>query len=286
MCVTTAEAKLSNTQLYAGDATLDGKYVHVLAYQNKAVNLTKSANSMILPFPVKTRMTKENVIDTSKFKDFLSDITMATKIQTRSFSKSLSIGVASGGAQVFDSGSYTIVLADDVSQIKSALESVPEDKRPTISDELLSSYKELYPESQIAVCCWDGTIEAEPLLFYYEPTNPNQLFVPTMDAHDGKAIHPFEFVKIDHNLSIKGYKTDDLDIKDRSAKVHYTSKLPELVEQLLPTYVYGTKLSSLYKNGDAHFSITDIKATKVATMKRGLSIKDPNMELRLTGWAA
>ena len=120
-------SKMSNTEIYVGEALYDNKVVHVLAYQNKAI--TNSPNCMILPFPTDKKMDDKNVIDTSKFSSFLSDITKASKIKTFSdvrIRRSMTLGAVRASALVFESGSYTVVLANNIDEIPEALSRVPE----------------------------------------------------------------------------------------------------------------------------------------------------------------
>ncbi len=171
MCCTFTKSVMSKTRIYVGEAERNGETVHVLAYQNAAK--TMGANAMVLPFPTYTAMGPDNVIDTRKFKNFLKDITEASREITKGFSadgmrRGMTLG-AKSVAQVFSVGSYTVVLADNVSQIPEALERVPADRRPTVSKNFLKGYGTLYPKSPIAVCCWNGAIEAEPLMWWYVP---------------------------------------------------------------------------------------------------------------------
>lgn len=250
MCITAARARLSDTLVYSGEGRRNGKDVHVLAYQNTADNEHHGANAMILPFPTTAAMGPENIIDTRSFKGFLKDITNATKIHMKSLGsdrRMRSASVAGAAAQVFDVGSYTVVLAEHVSQIPEALQRVPENKRPEISTRFLIGYGKLYPKQPVAVCCWNGHLQAEPLLWWYEPTNKNTLFVPTMDAHDGNAPDVNANVGADHIVSVGS----SLDHRiGHHYPVRYREQLPGEVRELLPSYVYATKLDGIYKNGD------------------------------------
>lgn len=299
MCITTSRATLSNTQLYVGEGTQNGEYVHVLAYSNKASALPRDWNSvaepnaMVLPFPTSHEMTEKNMVDTREFKSFLKDISKASKYQGKTLGVDsddvrLSRGMTKS-AQVFNLGSYTVVLAEDVNQIPEALTRVPEKKRPKITDEFLAGYGNMYPNQPIAVCCWEGTIEAEPLLWWYRPTNKDTLFIPTMDAHDGGPPDLNAMVKTDHMISVG---SNDNSRVGHHFQVRYTDRLPREVMQLLPSYVAGTKLKATVKNGDMFVDANKmgngskaykdmpeaIRATSLALVKQGQTI-------RLEGWA-
>jgi hypothetical protein len=243
MCVSSNPSVMSNTRLYAGEAEVEGKYAHVLAYQNKAQ--TRGPNAMILPLPARGDLGPKNMLDTREYRGFLDDISEATRHVTRgSRSMKSSYGIAQR-AQVFDVGSYTVVLAKSPDEVPEALALVPEAKRPTISQEMLDSFAQNYPSWPLAVCCWDGTIDAEPLLWWYEPRVPEVLFAPALDAHDGRAPDLHRQVDVDHNLSFGS----TLRTLPGASTVRYTS-MAALGSTLLPKAVVGTKLVRTMQNGD------------------------------------
>lgn len=287
MCITTSPAKLSNTLIYVGEGHTQGKDVHVLAYQNKATNQVSSPNAMVLPFPTNKEMGPDNVIDTREFKGFLKDISNATKHLTRSLGGPMLKSFSLNAAQVFDVGSYTVVLAENTNQIQDALKRVPENKRPTISDEFLAGYGALYPNQPVAVCCWDGTIEAEPLLWWYEPTWKGELFIPTMDAHDGNAPNVRANVKADHMISVGSADNSRV---GHHHPVFYKDQLPDNVRELLPNFVYGTQIKQSVQNGDMFVETRKMcagsKAYKdVPRARRGANSLDAIFEFEMMGWA-
>lgn len=262
MCCTFEKSEMSNTRIYVGEAQRQGKLVHVLAYQNSAIS--SGPNAMVLPFPTEVKMCQENVIDTTKFKNFLEDIGEASRHITKSAgSRGMTLGAVSFNtdglrAEVFDSGSYTVVLATNVWQIPEALSRVPAERRPSVSSDFLIGYNELYDGQPIAVCCWDGSIEAEPMLWWYEPTNSNALFIPTMDAHDGKAPKLGVKVDTDHLISVGSTNGNIGD------KVRYrdANKIPSDVKELLPLLVHGKKVHDRQPNGDSFVSVNTLHSTR------------------------
>lgn len=284
MCMTSAPAKLSGTLIYSGEGTRNDKKVHVLAYQNVASNQAPGPNAMILPFPTSQEMTEDNIVDTRQFKSFLKDITNATKMRTRSLgsdSRLMSKGIAFNSAKVFDVGSYTVVLAKEAWQIPEALTRVPEHKRPTISTKFLEGFSKLYKNQPIAVCCFDGTIEAEPLLWWYEPKMDGVLFIPTMDAHDGGPPKLSEAVQTDHIISVGSSQNSRV---GHHYPVSYKEAIPKDVRSLLPSYVYGTKLKSTYKNGDMFVDPNNMGTASTSYKDIPKAIRGANMiEAATTG---
>lgn len=290
MCCTIGqvEAKLTATKLYAGEAIYNDKYVHVLAYQNNAESDWRTPNAMIIPFPTSKPMGQDNILDTSRYSGFLDDISEATAIRSRGFSRrdedSFMLGaMAAGVAEVFDVGVYTVILATHVAQVPEALTRVSEDKRPAITTQFLLHYGRLYPKQPVALCCWTGRVEASPLLWWYEPTNPDTLFIPTMDAHDGGPPNLEAMVETDHVISV-GSK-----LFPTGSKVYYNHDYESLANAsaLLPTKVHGTRPEYRVKNGD---TFVDVNALRVqqrdVLMKRGANQNSIHTLDKMNGWHA
>ncbi|WP_437769269.1 hypothetical protein WMF27_09340 [Sorangium sp. So ce281] len=63
-----------------------------------------------------------------------------------------------------------MVLAESPRAVLSVLGQVPEPKRPALNDRMLQAFEAYYPGWPVAVCCWNGDLQPEPLLWWYEPT--------------------------------------------------------------------------------------------------------------------
>jgi hypothetical protein len=239
MCITFGSARLARTKLYAGEARIAGKYVHVIAYQNRATSA--GPNAMILPIPAAAPLTEQNVVDTRTFSGFLDDIHQATHVASMSAFASRS---ASLDVRVFNTGSYTVALAERPAAISQALARVPERRRPNVNPAILRAFDELYPGWPLAVCCWDGKIRAEPLLWWYEPRMPRWLFAPALDAHDGGPPDPNAEVRVDHHVAF-GSTLDPF-----GDPVSYKDPVSGVARDLLPTRVRGARLRGTMPNGD------------------------------------
>jgi hypothetical protein len=200
MCVTLGPAQLSKTILYAGEARHpgSGKYIHTLAYQNRAENKEGRPNAMAIPLPSKSLMSSANVVDLAEYKTLLQDLAKPI----REMNLAASAGNRGLSAEVFDVGSYTVVLAKRPEDAVVAIGQLPPDKQPKLNREIFNAYAQWYPGWHIALCCWDGKIEPEPLLWWYEPLDPKTLFYPTLDAHNGRAPSLGRDVKRDHTLLV------------------------------------------------------------------------------------
>ena len=259
MCMSSSPAIFTNTSIYAAETKFQDKYVHVLGYQNMAQNLNNGPNAMILPLPSAEEMGPENMVDTRNFKSFFSDMKEAFTRRTRSMSfgtKSARLNYDSI-AQVFDVGSYTVVLAKNAQAISEALERVPENKRPKLSESFLEGFKELYPNSHLAVCCWDGTVEAEPLLWWYEPLDKNNLFIPTMDAHDGNAPDLNAKVTMDHSIFVGSTLRDFSNFKNVGT-VRYTQNNHAYNDLFSKNMFVGLFKGKGYNNGDMKFDLDQL----------------------------
>lgn len=252
------EAHFSGTRLYAGEAQRDGTYVHVLAYENEAESLHPGPNAMIFPLPAKS-LGPENVIDTRNFKTFVQDIEKATKRPSDRRSFGLMKGAAAAGLadsfQMFDVGSYTVVISKSIVGLAVAFSKLPENKRPEINREVLASIRDLYPDQPIVAACWSGSIKPEPLLFWYEPINPSVLFAPALDSHDGRPPQP-KYVQVDHRVA---FGSTIAPKGPREVRYKEGDAIPADVRSILPTHAVGIRCTGLMKNGDFFFDVKGFK---------------------------
>jgi hypothetical protein len=247
MCVSLRPASFTSTIVYAHATVFHGRSVHVLGYQNNAKSEVPGPNAMILPIPASAAMGPENAIDTRGFASLLKDYVESL---TPGYRGDLSLPVCGAPpparVQVFQRGSYAIVLASDASTgaIMAALESLPETKRPPIDRALFDAYLRWYPGWHLAICCFEGSVVAEPMLWWYEPMMPDALFLPGLDAHDGGVPDLDAEVKLDHAI-IVGVESE------RSVSATLPAGVPEEVRPLLATRIGGwSHLSNRCPNGD------------------------------------
>jgi hypothetical protein len=226
---------------------VNGKIIHVLGYQNKAKS--DGPNRMILPFPAAAVMGRDNTLDTRSMSSVLKDYRRAAAhfFTRRSDSRGMSRGMDSD-VDVFDSGSYTVVLVNKggFNEIQSALETVPKNKRPWISRELYDFLATRYPAWPLALCCWDGAIEPEPLLWWYEPRNTGELFFPGMDAHDGGPPKQGRVMR-DHVLA-----------HNHGAglqPVRFSDPMDETLRPFLAGSVRGFRIDGIRDNGDWYLNL-------------------------------
>jgi hypothetical protein len=220
-----------------------------------------SGNAMILPIP--DAVANIELIDTTTCPNFLKDIRSALTPRTRG-------GLRRGGAadsaksvRIIEFDVYTIVIAKNAKDLTKVLKSdaIPAERRPALNDEIIKAYTKWYPNWAIAVCCFNNTDakRAKPLLFSYEPTkqaDKDFLFVPTLDAHDGKAPDLNANVDVDHTIFVSTPDMPD----SHGMTVFYSD--PEIalgVAELLPRKVTGKVVSGSYRNGDVVFKCSDLK---------------------------
>ncbi len=271
MCITTEPAILSGTQLYAGVGQIGRKTVHVLAYQNKAASA--GANAMILPLPAAVLPDERNVIDTREFAGFLMDIHCATVIELNPCRGAF----GAAAAKVFDVGSYSVVLARDASAISKALRFVPPSKRPAANPRLFEAFEQLYPGWPLAVCCWCGDVEAEPLLWWYEPKYPEWLFAPALDAHDGGPPDVNVEVEVDHHIAFGSWCSFEGNFVGYDPEYPMTAQ----IRNLLPLTVSGTRIHAKLPNGDFWLKTSNLSGPAI---RRPPGEAAPGKEIRLGGW--
>lgn len=283
MCCTLEPAKLSNTILYAAETVHNGKLVHVMGYQNRAENLARGPNAMILPIPTDVALGPENTVDMRAAKHVLADYAEALTPRTRSLSKGFGhdgLDDDSRGVQVFESGSYTVVLAKNAADIPSAVKHVPVNKRPSrINTAVFEAYSKWYPGWPVALCCFDGAVEAEPMLWWYEPRNASSLFLPALDAHDGNPPDLSARVGVDHTVAVGSVSAP------RGSNVHFRDfprysredgsvggQIPDNLRPFLATKVTGKKFGegTRLQNGDFSIPLTRVAAGEGNAISRVL----------------
>lgn len=252
MCLSVANAEFRSTILYAGIGTLPVTHqpVHVVGYQNLAINLAEAANgeslpnAMLLLLPAKGAFGQNNFLDMRPCRSVLDDMVTALD-NDGMLSLNVNVGRGTTTAEVFEHDIYTVVVAEHASSIPAALERVPTHKRPTLTAEMYA-YLAKVRDRRIVLCCFDNrdAQRAAPLFAWYEPIWFETLLAPAIDGHDGKA--PAEGdVEVDHRLI---FGTSDPTM--HGAKVHYRDPIPEAYRTLLPAVVAGTRVQGRLPNGD------------------------------------
>jgi hypothetical protein len=267
-------AELNKTILLAHTVERDGVTLNVLGYQNNATNKAYPArpNAMVLPFPALDPMTQENCIDMTGQERLFRKYQAILTPQERSLSLGMKGGDGLRSVEVFESGSYTVVLAADAKDIPSAMGRVPENKRPRLHPEMFDAIGMWYPDWPVALCCWDGTIEAEPMVWWYRPMAEyrDKHFLPGLDGHDGGVPDPArKSVPVDHTIIVgappKGLTEAQENLPEQSRRYvarhhnrrnaeHLLTDVPSEIRQWLPDHVYGDILAKhgtvQMRNGD------------------------------------
>ena len=295
-CCSLRHAQFTATKGYAGEALRKGQVVHVLAYQNDVLNLAVrragrrlgsdaqqdstdegvgDGNAMLLPIPAKPgSMTRFNVVNSSTCPHVLSDMANALA-PPRARAMHFSQKMAPGGApaiQVFDTDIYTVVLARNAKDIPAALSMVPAEKRPAINSAIFNAYSRWYPKWTFALCCFNTTkkTSARPLIWWYQPMHPDELFFPAIDAHNGNPPDLSAQVAVDHALAVGSRLVKFEDGASASNQpseqwkmVNYTdNSIAPDVQELLPQKIMGEIYHGLLPQGDFVFKTRDVRSGK------------------------
>lgn len=282
-CCAIAPAEFHNTTGWIGEFHRKGKPVHLLAYENVAKNLNFSVrsdgsrgpggNAMLLPIPaVPGTMSDKNLLDGKDFKGLVEAVYRSSRdpierVWDQILSASNSLNSYNPAAepvqiQVFSKGSYSVVLSNSAAAIPSAISRLPPNKRPPINQKLFDAYDKWYPGCTFALCCFDQSFgDTEPLVWWYEPKDPNQLFFPAVDEHSGDIPPMDAMVAVDHRLAV----TSDLmlPIPDGFGAVHpvaFYSPLPEPAGGFIPKYCLGQHFKNSRLQGDFTFNVLDVRA--------------------------
>ncbi|MFI7386381.1 hypothetical protein [Streptomyces sp. NPDC049813] len=258
MCISTGEAAFSGTIVYCGRLhhPVHG-LVHVLGYQNTAVNLSDGPNAMLLHLPTR-RLTPEQFLPAGRASDVLHRMVAAAERDAVTDAGIAWMGGEPEPVRVFDHDVYTVLLADDPTAVPAALWQVPPHRRPVLDPDLLRFYAEHFPGHAIAVCCFDqaDAQRAKPLLLWYAPLDPDRLTVPALDSHTGKAPDLDAPVPVDHWVL---FSTDEAP-SAWGAPVVYPGDLRHRLRAFLPAAVLGRRYGpeQTLPNGDFTISHHDL----------------------------
>ena len=252
MCIVSAEAKLSKTKILS--MPLDNGR-HLLSYTNKVKNLSGKVNSMILPVPGK--VSREWFHETTGYNNFLGDIEKQAYVEefrsrglkSKGISRSLSF-------DEFKVGFYNVVTTNSIDALKEHLsERVAEAQRPDISDELLDFFKEHYDGWSFVVCIFAGNkeMDAQPIMFEYEPVEFDILYFPMMDSHTGGAPNLKEHVSVDHTLIVDFPGLSE----ERVKKVEFSQDVPEVLKR---RKFVSTKWKKSMINGDMYIDLGELNS--------------------------
>ncbi|MFF2845208.1 hypothetical protein ACFVT5_02590 [Streptomyces sp. NPDC058001] len=266
MCVSLDQAEFSGTTLYAGRLR-HASYglVHVLGYQNTAVNLADGPNAMLLPLPT-ARMSRDNFLSVGRSPDVLERMVAAVRPRFRGPSGDIAWMSAEAEVEVFEHDIYTVLLATDPNAVPAALARVPEHRRPRLDPALFAFYAERYPGHAIAVCCFDNAeaTRAKPLLMWYPPTDPDRLTLPALDCHTGGVPDLNSLVSVDHWVIVG---TDEAS-EGWGKPVHYAPDMRHALRAFLPDTVMGVHVNGSLPNGDFVIEHGDLLAGDLDRMHR------------------
>ncbi|TGN76629.1 hypothetical protein E5083_15720 [Streptomyces bauhiniae] len=254
MCISTGAADFSGTIVYCGRREHpEHGLIHVLGYQNTAVNLAEGPNAMVLHLPVAGRLTERHFLSAGRSADVLRRMVDAVETAAVRDEGIAWMGAEAEAVQVFEHDVYTVLLADDPTALPAVLGRVPAHRRPRLDPELLRFYAEHFPHHTFAVCCFDNADarRAKPLLLWYPPLDPDRLTAPALDCHTGGAPDPDADVLVDHWVLFSSDQAPD----GWGVPVEYPADMRHRLRAFLPGAVVGRKYGDgpALPNGD--FSI-------------------------------
>lgn len=231
--------------------------VQVILYQNQVLSENGVPNAMLLHVPTEVAMGPENFIDMTDTPSVLEDMVDALRPPVSRSLDSMMIGSASLGksvVQVFDSGPYTVVLADNAEDIHGALSRVPKAKRPEIKKSLLEFCQKTYPVGyKFFLACFNNSnlSEPPPIGYWYVPTaeQKDYFMIPAIDSHTGEPPQLFARVNVDHYIFLSTENMAD------GSKVYYSDDIPDDVLRFLPTKIVGREYRHSLPNGDFRFPV-------------------------------
>ncbi|MFE1879604.1 hypothetical protein [Streptomyces diastatochromogenes] len=268
MCISTAEAAFSGTILYCGRQhhPLHG-LIHVMGYQNTAVNLSDGPNAMLLHLPTR-QLTPEQFVSAGRTGDVLHRMVAAVETVPAEDDGIVWMCGDPQHVQVFDHDVYTVLLAADPTLIPAALSQVPPHRRPDINPDLLRFYADHFPDHTIAVCCFDNADaqHAKPLLVWYPPHDPDRLVLPALDSHTGEVPDLDAAVAVDHWVLL----STDQASSGWGVPVDYPRNMRHSLRAFLPDTVVGRYYGQgrTLLNGDFAIGHDDLLTGDLDRIKR------------------
>jgi hypothetical protein len=222
----------------------------------------QTGNAMLLPVPAVPRtMTPRNCISTRWCPRILKDYSLALFPPRKVYPRSSRLSWRSAPppaprVEVFETGIYTVVLAEDARAIPAALDRVPPAKRPVLNQELFEAYSAWYPAWTFALCCFNNRHQAQatPLLWWYEPMHPDELFAPAVDCHTGAVPDLKADVPLDHTLVVGSYQMQG------GQRVRFRDWFRWGASPYLVRRVIGGRPPARMPNGDFVFRLEDVRA--------------------------
>ncbi|MFD7611983.1 hypothetical protein [Streptomyces sp. NPDC059828] len=269
MCISTGPAEFSGTTLYAGRRQHpEHGLIHVVGYQNTAVNLVDGPNAMLLHLPTQGVGPEHFLPVRDRDRDVLHRMVVAVQLLSEDGAAVMDWMEAppAPAVQVFEHDVYTVLLAADPTLIPEALGRVPRHKRPNLEPGLFAFYAEHFPAHTIALCCFDNAQaqQAKPLLLWYEPHDPDELVLPALDCHTGRAPDLDAEVEVDHWVVFSTDEAPD----DWGAPVDYQVRTRRRLREYLPALVVGKHFEGRLPNGDFALSHADLLAGDMGAVRR------------------
>ncbi|MFJ7904224.1 hypothetical protein ACIQ6V_27700 [Streptomyces sp. NPDC096198] len=268
MCISADEAAFSGTIVYCGrQQHPEHGLIHVLGYQNTAVNLADGPNAMLLHLPTR-QLDPRHFLSVGRAGDVLHRMVAAVEREVAAADGIAWMGAEAGGVQVFEHDVYTVLVADDPTAVSHALWQVPPQRRPDLEPDLLRFYAEHFPDHTIVVCCFDNADarRAKPLLLWYVPLDPDRLTVPSLDGHTGRAPDLNATVPVDHWVVL----STDQAPAGWGTPVDYPGDMRHRLRAFLPTAVMGRHYGEgqTLPNGDFAIGHRDLLAGDLDRIER------------------
>lgn len=237
MCITIDTAHLAKTKILS--MVLNDKE-HLIAYSNDVQNLSNRKNSMI--FAVPGDMTQKDFYDTTKYADFLEEL--SDKAQNLIESKGIKSRGILSVIESFKLGIYDIKLG----KTKDLVDYIVKSSGMSIYQSLLNFYVEKYPNDTLVMCEFDNDKKssAQPIMFKYTPFDYDVLYFPMMDAHDGSAPEN-KLVDRDHTVIWHFPSSEKNKMFDRN--VIFNAKVPEEIDN--KNYI-KMQFEHEHENGDLY----------------------------------
>lgn len=220
---------------------------------------TKAGNALVIPLLGSWESIK--LLNTYDMPDILADIDHAVREPEPEFVgwgalSAMPMAAGGVGRMVFVKFDiYDIVIAENASMIPNVISQIQPRKRPEINAAVFHSLEALY-DAPFALCCFNSADsgEAKPLAFAFEPANPDELRIYTLDGHDGNPPNLDAAVTVDHTVFTGSFRNP------YGARVNFTNATPAHMLPYTLNTVLGQRVHQRMMNGDFVCNVDDVRS--------------------------
>ena len=214
-------------------------------------------NALVIPLVTGDFGSIQLLPGTAETPNLLKDIRRTLLPPQRRSRAPATLGAKGGDVVIEQFDIYTIVRAENASDIPAAVEAVDARQRPPLNAELFETLERWYG-CPFAVACFNNADQGEskPIAFKYSPLYRDVFMIYTMDAHDGGIPDVEATVGLDHAVFASTHDGE------KGKRVHYSDEIVPALQRYVPSHVVGRSMPAGTRmvNGDILVPVDSVRA--------------------------